>query len=57
MLDFSLLLGLYMTEESDDDEETNVIVLHKLEWRSDSKSDVIIQLCIFVSMVSTFLYP
>ena len=26
-----------MTEESDDEEEPNRIVLHKLEWRSESK--------------------
>ena len=27
----------YMTEESDDPEEPNHIVMHKLEWRSESK--------------------
>ena len=27
----------YMTEESDDDNDTNVIISHKLEWRSESE--------------------
>ena len=27
----------YMTEESDDPDEPNNIVFHKLEWRSESK--------------------
>lgn len=27
----------YMTEESDDAEEPNIIIVHKLEWRSEGK--------------------
>ena len=27
----------YMTEESDDEENSNSIILHKIEWRSDSE--------------------
>ena len=28
---------LYMTEESDDPDDVNVIVYHKLPWRSESE--------------------
>lgn len=28
---------LYMTEESDDPDDSNIIVYHKLTWRSESK--------------------
>ena len=27
----------YMTEKSDDDEDSNSIILHKIEWRSDGE--------------------
>ena len=27
----------YMTEESDDEEDSNSIILHKIEWRSDGE--------------------
>ena len=32
-----LLTYKYMTEESDDDDNPNSIILHKIEWRSNSK--------------------
>ena len=28
----------YMTEESDDSSDSNIIITHKLPWRSDSES-------------------
>ena len=31
----------YMTEESDDADDPNTIVLHKLQWRSESKQVLI----------------
>ena len=31
----------YMTEESDDADDRNTIVLHKLQWRSESKQVLI----------------
>lgn len=34
------LSHLYMTEESDDDDDPGCIVEHKLEWRSNSKSNL-----------------
>lgn len=38
---WSMLSFQYMTEESDD-EEPNTIVLHKLTWRSESKSFIVL---------------
>ena len=34
---WQMLSYQYMTEESDAADEPNVIILHKLEWRSQSK--------------------
>ena len=31
----------YMTEESDDEEDSNCIILHKIEWRSDSEFNIL----------------
>ena len=36
----------YMTEESDDPDDPDVIILHKLNWRSQSKLRVSLCLCI-----------
>ncbi len=36
---------LYMTEESDDPSDPNAIVLHKLQWRSESKLSVTESVC------------
>lgn len=42
----------YMTEESDDPENPNNLVIHKLPWRSDSKyrfiCDLMLPLCQFI---------
>ena len=37
MIHWKLLTLEYMTEESDDPDDDNVIIEHKLQWRSDSK--------------------
>lgn len=34
---WKMLSYQYMTEESDANDEPNAIILHKLEWRSESK--------------------
>ena len=48
---WSMLSFQYMTEESDDDEEPNAIVLHKLSWRSESKlcCNAMFTMCIIYS--------
>lgn len=42
----------YMTEESDDPENSNNLVIHKLPWRSDSEyiqtSNLTLPLCCYV---------
>lgn len=41
-----------MTDESDDENDANVIVLHKLSWRSDCK---LLGLCYFISLFFIFV--
>ena len=49
MIHWKQLTLEYMTEESDDPEDDNVIIEHKLQWRSESK-------CCFMQYVCEYTY-
>ena len=50
-------LGLgYVTEESDDMDNPNGIIEHKLKWRSDSKATIIIIHVAIILCIPIILY-